>query len=120
MDGVQSTELEGESSQRKSIRIVVVDDSPRDLKLLCEFLKTQQGIEVAGTASNGVELMKVAETLRPDLVITDLHMPRLSGNPMHTAVARDDAADEIHRIHGCERTVHGIGLRGAGSGFVPL
>ena len=66
-------------SQRKSIRVVVVDDSPRDLTLLCEFLKTQQGIEVVGTASNGVELMNVAEALRPDLVITDLHMPRLSG-----------------------------------------
>lgn len=66
-------------SQRKTIRVVVVDDSPRDLKLLCEFLKTQQGIEVVGTASNGVELMNVAEALRPDLVITDLHMPRLSG-----------------------------------------
>jgi DNA-binding NarL/FixJ family response regulator len=34
---------------------------------------------VVGTASNGVELMSVAESLRPDLVITDLHMPRLSG-----------------------------------------
>lgn len=66
-------------SKGKTIRVVVVDDSPKDLNVLCAFLKQQKGIEVAGTANNGVELMSVAETLRPDLVITDLHMPRLSG-----------------------------------------
>jgi len=63
----------------KTIRVVVVDDSPKDLNVLCGFLKQQERIEVVGTASNGVELMNVAESLRPDLVITDLHMPRLSG-----------------------------------------
>jgi DNA-binding NarL/FixJ family response regulator len=71
--------MEGSVSKGKTIRVVVVDDSPRDLKLLCDFLGTQRGLEIVGTANNGVELMKVAETSRPDLVITDLHMPRLSG-----------------------------------------
>lgn len=66
-------------SQGKTIRVVVVDDSPKDLNVLCGLLKQQERIEVVGTASNGVELMNVAELLRPDLVITDLHMPRLSG-----------------------------------------
>jgi DNA-binding NarL/FixJ family response regulator len=63
----------------KTIRVVVVDDSPKDLNALCSFLRRQERIEIVGTASNGVELMNIAEHLRPDLVITDLHMPRLSG-----------------------------------------
>jgi NarL family two-component system response regulator LiaR len=63
----------------KTIRVVVVDDSPKDLNALCSFLGKQERIEIVGTASNGVELMSIAEALRPDLVITDLHMPRLSG-----------------------------------------
>jgi DNA-binding NarL/FixJ family response regulator len=63
----------------KAIRVVVVDDSPKDLNALCSFLRRQERIEIVGTASNGVELMSIAEALRPDLVITDLHMPRLSG-----------------------------------------
>jgi DNA-binding NarL/FixJ family response regulator len=63
----------------KAIRVVVVDDSPKDLNALCGFLRNQKRIEIIGTASNGVELMSVAEALRPDLVITALHMPRLSG-----------------------------------------
>ena len=63
----------------KTIRVVVVDDSPKDLNALCSFLRKQNGIDIAGTANNGVELMSIAEALRPDLVITALHMPRLSG-----------------------------------------
>ncbi len=66
-------------STGKTIRVVVVDDSPKDLRALCNFLSKQNGIEIAGTVGNGVELMSIAESLRPDLVITDLHMPRLSG-----------------------------------------
>jgi DNA-binding NarL/FixJ family response regulator len=66
-------------SNGKTIRVVVVDDSPKDLKALCGFLSKQNGIEIVATASNGMELMSLAESLRPDLVITDLHMPRLSG-----------------------------------------
>jgi DNA-binding NarL/FixJ family response regulator len=63
----------------KSIRVVVVDDSAADLDALCSFLKTQKRIEIVGTAKNGIELLKTVEALRPDLVITDLHLPRMSG-----------------------------------------
>jgi DNA-binding NarL/FixJ family response regulator len=63
----------------KHIRVVVVDDSAGDLDALCTFLKTQNRIEIAGTAKNGVELLKTVEALRPDLVITALHLPRMSG-----------------------------------------
>jgi DNA-binding NarL/FixJ family response regulator len=63
----------------KSIRVVVVDDSPKDLHALCYYLKKQERIEIVATANDGYELMKVAEALKPDLIITDLHMPRLSG-----------------------------------------
>jgi DNA-binding NarL/FixJ family response regulator len=63
----------------KPIRVVVVDDSAVDLDALCSFLKTQNRIEIVGTAKNGIELLKIVEELRPDLVITDLHLPRMSG-----------------------------------------
>jgi DNA-binding NarL/FixJ family response regulator len=65
--------------KRFSIRVVAVDDSPRDLNALCNVLRRLEGIEIVGTARNDIELMKVAEALRPDLVITDLHLPRLNG-----------------------------------------
>jgi DNA-binding NarL/FixJ family response regulator len=65
--------------ERKNIRVIVVDDSPKDLNGLCFYLQKQAGLEIVGTAQNGFELLRIAEALKPDLVITDLHMPRLSG-----------------------------------------
>ncbi len=64
---------------QRSVRVLAVDDSAAALKVLCAFLKTLNGIEIVGTARNGIELLKKAEELRPDLVVTDLHMPRMSG-----------------------------------------
>jgi NarL family two-component system response regulator LiaR len=63
----------------KPVRVVVVDDSAADLDALCSFLRTQSRIEIVGTAKNGIELLKIVEELRPDLVITDLHLPRMNG-----------------------------------------
>ncbi len=64
---------------KKRIRVVVVDDSPLALTAICSFLESQREIEIVGTANDGFELLEMAEKLKPDLVITDLHMPRMSG-----------------------------------------
>lgn len=64
---------------KKHIRVIVVDDSPMALAAICSFLKTQSEMEIVGTANDGFELLEIAEKLKPDLVITDLHMPRMSG-----------------------------------------
>jgi DNA-binding NarL/FixJ family response regulator len=63
----------------KPIRVLVVDDSAVDLDDLCSFLKLLKRIEIVGTGKNGIELMQKAAELRPDLIITDLHIPRMNG-----------------------------------------
>jgi DNA-binding NarL/FixJ family response regulator len=65
--------------KQKSVRVLIVDDSEPSLEALCSFLGALGGIEIVGTARNGFELLKKAVALQPDLVITDLHMPRMSG-----------------------------------------
>jgi len=64
---------------QRSVRVLVVDDSARSLESLCAFLRTLEGVEIVGTAKNGIELVSRAQVLKPDLVVTDLHMPRMSG-----------------------------------------
>jgi len=64
---------------KKRIRVFVVDDSAVTLQAICSLLETQQELEVVGTARNGFELLAKAEALKPDLVITDIHMPRMNG-----------------------------------------
>ncbi len=43
------------------------------------MLSVQSDIEVVGQASDGVEAVEMAQRLRPDVVLMDLHMPRKGG-----------------------------------------
>ncbi len=70
---------ERRESAKKTIRVLVADDSPVALAAICSFLETMSAITVVGTALSGYELLQKAEQLDPDLVITDLRMPRMSG-----------------------------------------
>jgi len=64
---------------KKVVRVLVVDDSPVALAAICTCLETDGAIQVVGTAKNGFELPEKAEQLQPDVVVTDLHMPRMNG-----------------------------------------
>lgn len=66
-------------NRTKDIRVLVADDSLVAREAICSYLETLNGVAVAGTARNGFDLLEKAEALRPDLVLTDLCMPRMSG-----------------------------------------
>ena len=61
------------------IRVVVVDDHWVVRQGLRLFLGQQPGIEVVGEAADGEEALGVVATLRPDVVLMDVLMPRLDG-----------------------------------------
>jgi len=66
-------------SVNKVVRVLVVDDSPVALTAICTCLEKESAVEVVGTAKNGFELPEKAEQLHPDVIVTDLHMPRMNG-----------------------------------------
>jgi DNA-binding NarL/FixJ family response regulator len=59
-------------------RVVLVDDHPLFVEALRAAVE-RAGIEVAGTASRGDELMKLMETVDADAVLLDLAMPGVDG-----------------------------------------
>lgn len=61
------------------LRALIVDDSAFARKVLRELLSSQPGLEVVGAARDGLEALDLTASLRPDIVICDLHMPRLNG-----------------------------------------
>lgn len=61
------------------IRVLVVDDSAVIRARLCDALEQADGIEIAGTASNGRRALEVYENLRPDVVTMDIQMPDMDG-----------------------------------------
>jgi DNA-binding NarL/FixJ family response regulator len=61
------------------IRVVVVDDHQIVRDGLVALLGALDGIEVVGTASDGVDALHVVEETTPDVVVMDIQMPQLDG-----------------------------------------
>ena len=62
-----------------TIRILIADDQASVRRELSTLLQLTPGLEVAGEAANGLEAVRQAEQLKPDVVLMDLAMPGLDG-----------------------------------------
>ena len=63
----------------RRLRIVVADDSPTFLKVVCALLELEEEVDVIARVTDGLEATEVVADLRPDLVLMDVHMPHLDG-----------------------------------------
>jgi len=70
-------------------RILVVDDTPRNVKLLADLL-TVKGYDVV-TAASGPEALAQVAAERPDLVLLDVVMPEMSGYEVCRQIRADPA-----------------------------
>lgn len=61
------------------IRLVLADDHALVRDGTRQLLERQPDLEVVGQAADGEEAIRLARELRPDLVVMDVRMPRLSG-----------------------------------------
>lgn len=69
----------GDEKAAKPIRVLIVDDHTLFRSGIKALLSRQEGFEVVGEAGNGLEGVKRAKSLEPDVVLLDLHMPGVSG-----------------------------------------
>jgi len=63
----------------KPIRVLIVDDQAIVRQGLSVILRHQEGIEVVDAATDGSEAVERVATLRPEVVLMDLKMPRVNG-----------------------------------------
>jgi CheY-like chemotaxis protein len=67
-----------------SVVALVVDDSMLIRHTVCRFLE-ESGFTVE-SATNGQEALEALKMVRPDIIITDIQMPKMSGSELITAV----------------------------------
>jgi len=63
---------------------LVVDDSMLIRHSVCRFLE-ERGYTVE-SATNGLEALEVLKRVRPDIIITDMQMPRMGGGELISAI----------------------------------
>ncbi|MBI3024447.1 MAG: chemotaxis-specific protein-glutamate methyltransferase CheB [Candidatus Tectomicrobia bacterium] len=61
------------------IRALVAEDSAVTREYLVYLLGQDPGLEVVGAARDGQEALEEARRLRPDVILMDVHMPRMNG-----------------------------------------
>ena len=72
---------------------LVVDDSMLIRYTVCRSLE-ERGFAVE-SATNGVEALQILERMHPDVIVTDMHMPKMSGGELITALKKNPKTANI-------------------------
>ncbi len=67
------------STEKKLVRVLVVEDSLSIMEFLTQVLNSDARIRVVGTALDGEEALAVAQRIKPDVITMDIHMPKMNG-----------------------------------------
>ena len=99
---------------RKSVKVLVVDDSALMRKLIPQMLAADDSIEVVGTAMDGSFCLKKIEELKPNVVTLDLEMPGMNGIDTLKEIMRKQPVPVIvfssHSTEGATVTMKALGL----------
>ncbi len=77
------------------IRVLIAEDQALVLGALAALLKLEPDLDVVGCARNGREALELCESLAPDIVLTDIEMPLMTGLELAGALAARKLASKV-------------------------
>jgi DNA-binding NarL/FixJ family response regulator len=83
------------ASEASRIRIVIAEDQALVRRGTTMLLSMEPDMEVVGQAADGEQAIAMVKELRPDVVLMDLHMPRLGGVAATRAITRSLPATQV-------------------------
>lgn len=105
--------------RRRGVRVVVADDHPIVRGGIVALLRSAEDIAVVGEASDGLEAVRLAATLSPDLVLMDLRMPGLDGAEATARIVAEQPNIRVLILTTYESDDHILGAIEAGaSGYL--
>jgi DNA-binding NarL/FixJ family response regulator len=102
------------------IRVLLADDHGLFRQGLAALLHNEADIEVVGEAADGIEAVRMAHCLRPDVLSVDIGMPALNGLDVIRRVARELPSTRILCVSAHEEhRLIASALDAGAAGFVP-
>jgi two-component system response regulator DesR len=80
---------------RKAIRVVIAEDQGMVLGALATLLEIEGDISVVGRARDGQEALEAVLAHKPDVFLTDIEMPRLTGLDVAAELKRRKVATRV-------------------------
>ena len=77
------------------IRILIAEDQAMVAGALAALLAIERDIEVVATARNGREALELTRTLKPDVLLTDIEMPEMTGLDLAAAVRSEHVVPKV-------------------------
>lgn len=77
------------------IRVLIAEDQGMVLGALAALLELEPDIEVVGRARDGREALDLIQTAKPDVVLTDIEMPRMTGLELAAELKRRGSSTRV-------------------------
>jgi NarL family two-component system response regulator LiaR len=85
----------GDAATDAPIRVLIADDHAIVRLGLRALIATEPGLEVVGEAVDGIDAVRKARSLRPDVIVLDLVLPRKDGIQAAAEITQEDPGARI-------------------------
>lgn len=87
------------------MRVLIADDHRLFANSLMSVLSEDERVEVVGIADNGAEAVKLADELRPDVILMDLRMPVMDGLEATRRIREAQPATQVLLLTGTDSPI---------------
>jgi DNA-binding NarL/FixJ family response regulator len=114
-----ATQTQTTATATRTARVLIADDQTLFRSGLARLLDVDDRVTVVGEAVDGLDAVKLAATLKPDIVLMDIKMPNLDGIEATRRIISDNPKVKVLMLTTFEADNHVIqALKAGASGYV--